>query len=207
MTCFAFEGLRPVVDPTSFVHPMASLIGDVIVGPGCYIGPFASLRADFGRIVVEGDASVQDNCTLHVSAVQDCVIGRGATIGHGAVIHGCTIGENALIGMNAVVLDGALIGAESLVAAMSLVKGGMQVAPRSLVAGNPARLIRQLAADQIGWRNDGEGEYQRLAQRCLTGLSVCEPLAEIEPGRGRNTGDARPVRLGGTRTGGTDGSV
>ena len=207
MACYSFEGLRPVVDPTSFVHPMASLIGDVIIGPGCYIGPFASLRGDFGRILVEGDASVQESCTVHVSAVQDCIIGRGATIGHGAVIHGCTIGENALIGMNSVVLDGAVIGAESLVGAMSLVKTGMQVAPRSLVAGNPGRVIRILPADQIGWRNDGDGEYQRLARRCLEGLRACEPLAEIEPGRGRNTGDARPVRLGRTTTGGDDGSV
>ena len=105
MPCYSFEGIRPAVHPTSFLHPTASLIGDVIVGPGCYIGAGASLRGDFGRIVVEGDTSIQDNCTLHTGAGSDCVIGRGATIGHGAIVHGATIGENALVGMNAVVLD------------------------------------------------------------------------------------------------------
>src|SRR3546814_10638473 len=133
------------LDPTSFVHPSASLIGDVIVGAGCYIGAGASLRGDFGRIVVEADANVQDNCTLHTGSGTDCIVGRGANIGHGAVLHGCRIGENALVGINAVVLDGAEIGAESLVAALSLVKSGEGIAPRSFVAGNPARVIRSEA--------------------------------------------------------------
>ena len=196
MTCYAFNGLRPVVDPTSFVHPQASLIGDVIVGPGCYIGPFASLRGDFGRIVVAGDASVQDCCVLHGSAEQDCVVGRGATIGHGAVIHGCRIGENALIGMNTVVLDGATVGDECLVGAMSLVRGGSQIEARHLVAGNPARVIRALAPEEISWKNDGDGEYQRLAREALATLRVCDPLSVCEPDRKRPIGQARPVRLG-----------
>ncbi|MCL4186273.1 MAG: phenylacetic acid degradation protein PaaY [Rhodobacteraceae bacterium] len=195
MPCYAFEGRIPAVDPSSFLHPLACLIGDVIVGPGCYIAPFASLRGDFGRIVVEGDASVQDGCTLHGSAEDDCVIGRGATIGHGAVIHGARIGENALVGINSVVLDGTAIGAECLVAAMSLVRGGQAVPPRQLLAGNPARVIRALEAAEIGWRNDGEGEYQRLARRSLAALAECAPLPAPEPGRQRNEGRARPVRL------------
>ncbi|MCC6304932.1 MAG: phenylacetic acid degradation protein PaaY [Rhodobacteraceae bacterium] len=195
MAAYAFEGRIPVVDPSSFVHPLASLIGDVIVGPGCYIAPFASLRGDFGRIVVEGDASVQDSCTLHGSAEDDCVIGRGATIGHGAVIHGARIGENALVGMNAVVLDGTVIGAECLVGAMSLVRGRQDVPPRRLVAGNPARIVRELAPGEIAWKNDGDGEYQRLARRALAALVECHPLAAPEPDRRRNGGRARPVRL------------
>src|SRR3546814_4132233 len=83
MACIRFQGLVPVIDPTSFVHPSASLIGDVIVGAGCYIGAGASLRGDFGRIVVETDANVQDNCTLHTGSGTDCIVGRGANIGHG----------------------------------------------------------------------------------------------------------------------------
>jgi phenylacetic acid degradation protein len=195
MPVYAFEGLVPVVDPTSYLHPTAVLIGDVIIGPRCYIGPGASLRGDFGRIFVAGDASVQDNGTLHSGSGSDCVVGRGATVGHGAVLHGCALGENVLVGINAVVLDGADIGAESLIAAMAMVKNDMSVPARSLVAGNPARIIRALDPEAIIWRNDGNGEYQRLADRSLAALTECTPLSEAEPNRPRNTGDARAVRL------------
>ncbi len=195
MPCYAFQGIRPVVDPTSFLHPTASLIGDVFVGPGCYIGAGASLRGDFGRIVVEGDASVQDNCTLHTGAGSDCVIGRGATVGHGSIVHGARIGENALVGMNAVVLDEAEIGPECLVGALSLVKSDMRAPPRSLIAGNPAKIVREMPEKSIVWKNDGDGEYQRLARECLTDFVECEPLAEASPDRPRVTGNARAVRL------------
>jgi len=147
--CYAYQGIIPVVDPTSYVHPLAALIGDVIVGPGCFVAPGASLRGDYGRIVVEGDTSIQDNCTVHASSDRDTIIRRGATIAHGAVIHGCEIGENALIGMNTVVLDNTVVGAESLVAAMSLVKSDQVIPPRSLVAGNPARIVGEVPVDQI----------------------------------------------------------
>lgn len=195
MPAYAFEGLVPVVDPTSYVHPLASLIGDVLVGPGCYIGPGASLRGDFGRIIVQGDSSVQDSCTVHASADRDTVIGRGATIGHGAIVHGCVIGRNTLLGMNAVVLDNAIIGDECLIGALSLVKSDMQVPDRSLVAGNPARILRGFAPHEVTWKNDGAGEYQRLARESLTGLVPCEPLTEAEADRPRVTSKAIGVRL------------
>ena len=168
MPCYTYQGITPVVHPTSYVHPLASLIGDVIVGPGCFIAPGASLRGDFGRIIVEGDSSIQDSVTVHASAVRDTVIGRGATIAHGAIIHGAVIGENALIGMNAVVLDEAEIGPENLVAALALVKSETVTPPRSLVAGNPAKVVREFAPEQVTWKNDGHGEYQRLARVGLT---------------------------------------
>ncbi|GGA63463.1 carnitine operon protein CaiE [Nitratireductor aestuarii] len=195
MPCYSFEGIRPVVHPTSFLHPTASLIGDVIVGPGCYIGAGASLRGDFGRIIVEGDTSIQDNCTLHTGSGSDCVIKRGATVGHGAVVHGATIGENALVGMNTVVLDDAEIGAESLIGAMSLVKSDMRAPARSLIAGNPAKIIREMPAEAIKWKNDGQGEYQRLARMSFTDFAECEPLTEVEPERRRVSSTARAVRL------------
>ncbi len=195
MPCYAYQGICPVVHPSSFIHPTASLIGDVIVGPGCYIGASASLRGDFGRIIVEGDSSVQDNCTLHTGSGSDCVIGRGATIGHGSIVHGATIGENALVGMNSVVLDEAQVGAESLVGALSLVKSDMRAPARSLIAGNPARIVREMPAEAIVWKNDGEGEYQRLSRLSLAEFVECEPLTEPEPGRRRVPSAARAVRL------------
>ncbi|MDH4984671.1 DapH/DapD/GlmU-related protein [Aminobacter anthyllidis] len=195
MPVYSFEGIVPVVDPTTYLHPTAVLIGDVTIGPRCYIGPGASLRGDFGRITVIGDASVQDNCTLHTGAGSDCVVGRGATVGHGAILHGCTVGENALIGMNAVVLDGAVIGDDCLVAALSLVKNEVVTPPRSLIAGNPAKVIKEMPEAAIIWRNNGDGEYQRLADRSLADLVECEPLRAAEPERKRNAGQARAVRL------------
>ncbi|GAA2820779.1 phenylacetic acid degradation protein [Aminobacter aminovorans] len=195
MPCYAFEGIVPVVDPTAYLHPTAVLIGDVTIGPRCYIGPGASLRGDFGRITVVGDASVQDNCTLHTGSGSDCIVGRGATVGHGAILHGCTVGENALIGMNAVVLDGAVIGDDSLVAALSLVKNEVVTPRRSLIAGNPAKVIKEMPEAAIIWRNNGDGEYQRLADRSLADLVECEPLPVAEPDRKRNAGKARAVRL------------
>jgi len=197
MPCYSFQGLTPVVDPSSYVHPLAALIGDVIVGPGCFIAPGASLRGDFGRILIEGDSSIQDNCALHSSPGADCIVRRGATIGHTAVLHGCVVEANALIGIGAVVLDHAVIGVESLVAALALVKNDMQVPPRSLVAGNPGRVIKQFAPEQVTWRNDGDGEYQRLAKAMLSGCVVCAPLTAPEPDRPRIISTTIPVRLRG----------
>lgn len=197
MPCYAYQGIRPVVDPSSYVHPLASLIGDVIVGPGCFIAPGASLRGDFGRIVVEGDTSIQDSCTVHASSARDTIIRRGATIAHGAVIHGCEIGENALVGMNTVVLDNTVVGAECLVAAMSLVKSDQTIPPRSLLAGNPARVVREFAPGQVTWRNDGHGEYQRLAREALSDFIETEPLPAPEPDRRRMRSEAVAVRLSG----------
>ena len=195
MPCYSFEGIVPVVDPTTFLHPTASLIGDVTIGPRCYIGPGASLRGDFGRITIEGDSSIQDNCTMHTGSGSDCIVRRGATIGHGVILHGCVVGVNALIGMNSVVLDGAEIGEDSLVVALSLVKNDAQFEPGSLIAGNPARFIRALDPAAIGWRNNGDGEYQRLADRSRAAPVECTPLSHPEDGRRRNAGQARAVRL------------
>jgi len=198
MPCYAYQGIVPVVDPTSYVHPLASLIGDVIVGPGCFIAPGASLRGDFGRIVVEGDSSIQDSVTVHANQLRDTVIRRGATIAHGAIIHGCEIGANTLVGMNAVVLDNAVIGDENLVAALALVRSDTVTPPRSLVAGNPAKVVRSFEPHQVTWRNDGQGEYQKLARTAVGGgIVAVEPLPAAEPDRRRIESDAVAVRLSG----------
>ena len=199
MPAYAYQGIVPVVDPTSYVHPLASLIGDVIVGPGCFIAPGASLRGDFGRIVVEGDSSIQDNVSVHANQLRDTIIRRGATIAHGSIIHGCEIGENALIGMNAVILDNAVIGAENLVAALALVKSDTVTPERSLVAGNPAKVVKSFEPQQVTWRNNGEGEYQKLARAALTELVEAQPLSQATPERlsQRSQSEAVAVRLSG----------
>lgn len=185
MTCYSLDGLTPVVHPTAYVHPTAVLIGDVIIGPGCYVGPLASLRGDFGRIVLEEGANIQDTCVMHGFPDSDTVVERNGHIGHGAVLHGCRIGEDALVGMNAVVMDGAQIGARSFVSATALVKAGFSCPEQSLVMGAPAAVKRSLSDEEVAWKQAGTREYQLLAQRCLARLEPCEPLVEAEPDRPR----------------------
>jgi phenylacetic acid degradation protein len=197
MPCYAYQGVTPVVDPSSYVHPLAALIGDVIVGPGVFVAPGASLRGDFGRIVVVGDSSIQDNVTIHASSDRDTVIGRGAVIGHGAIIHGAVVGENALIGMQSVVLDNAEIGAEALIGALSLVKSEVIIPKRGLAIGNPAVLVRILDEHEVTWRNDGDGEYQRLAREALTDLVEVAPRTQVEVNRPRMRSNALGLRLSG----------
>lgn len=185
MTCYSLDGLTPVVHPTAYVHPSAVLIGDVIIGPGCYVGPLASLRGDFGRIILEEGANIQDTCVMHGFPDSDTVVERNGHIGHGAVLHGCRIGEDALVGMNAVVMDGARIGARSFVSATAFVKAGFSCAEQSLVMGVPASVKRRLNDEEVAWKQAGTREYQRLAQRCLEAMVACEPLTAAEPDRPR----------------------
>lgn len=184
---YAIDGITPVVDPSAYVHPTAVLIGDVIVGPGVYIGPLASLRGDFGRIVLKEGSNVQDGCVLHGGNENDTVVEVDGHIGHGAILHGCTIGRNVLVGMNAVVMDRAVIGESSIVAAMAFVKKGLEVAPRSLVAGSPARILRELSDAEIARKSYGTGMYQRLTLRCRQTMQEVKPLTAVETDRARLT--------------------
>lgn len=185
LTVYSIDGVTPVVDPAAFVHPTAVLIGDVIVGAGCYVGPLASLRGDFGRIEVRAGANIQDCCVLHAYPGMDAIVEEDGHIGHGAVLHGCVVARNALVGMNAVVNDNAVIGESAIVAAMAFVKAGMVVAPRSLVAGVPARLVRTLTAQEMAWKVEGTKSYQDLTRRSLATMRPAEPLAAPEAGRRR----------------------
>lgn len=182
---YAIEGVVPVIHPSAYVHPTAVLIGDVIIGPRCYVGPLACLRGDFGRLIMEEGANLQDTCVVHGFPGSDTVIEVDGHIGHGAVIHGARIGRNALIGMNSVVMDNAVIGASSIVAAMSFVKAGMVVPPKSLVMGMPAKIARTLSDEEIAWKHRGTVEYQQLAIRCMQSMQEVEPLAEVEADRQR----------------------
>jgi len=185
MPIYSLEGITPVVDPEAYVHETAVLIGDVIIGAGCYIGPNASLRGDFGRIIVEAGANVQDTCVMHTFPGKECVVERDGHIGHGAVLHGCRIGANAMVGMKAVVMDDAVIGKFSIVAATAFVTSKFECPPRSLVIGVPAKVKRELSDKEVEWKARGTLEYQQLAVRCHASLIRTDALAEVEPDRGR----------------------
>ena len=185
MKVYAIDGITPVIDPTAFVHPTAVLIGDVIVGPNCYVGPAACLRGDFGRLELKKGANLQDTCVMHGFPGTDTVVEEDGHIGHGAVLHGCVIGKNALIGMNSVIMDGAVIGESSIVAAMSFVKASMDVPARTLVAGSPARVIKELTDKEIEWKSAGTRQYQQLAVRSTETMQLVEALTEVEADRPR----------------------
>jgi len=182
---YSIDGIVPVVHPSAFVHESAVLIGDVIVGARAYIGPCACLRGDFGRIVVEEGANIQDTCILHGFPGKDTVVGAEATVGHGAVLHGCVLRRGALVGMNCVVNDNAEVGEEAMVAAMAFVKAEARIPPRSLAAGIPARVLRELTAEEIQWTKDNMHLYQQLAQRSSKTMQRVEALTAVEPGRKR----------------------
>ena len=185
LVVYAIDGVVPVVDATAFVHPSAVLIGDVVVGPGCYIGPCASLRGDFGRLVIGVGVNIQDTCVMHGFPGTDTVVGENGHIGHGAVLHGCRVGRDALVGMNAVIMDNAVIGEASIVAASAFVKASQEIPPRVLVAGMPAKVIRPLSDEEIAWKADGTRTYQDLTRRCLATLVETDPLTAVESDRKR----------------------
>ena len=182
---YAYDGVIPVIDPTAFVHPAAIVIGDVIIGPACYVGPGAVLRGDFGRIVLERGSNVQETCVVHSFPNLEVVVGEDGHIGHGAVLHGCRIGRNAMVGMNAVIMDEAVIGENAIIGALAFVKAGMEIPANSLALGSPARVVRELSAEEIAWKRQGTAIYQRLALEARDKLVAVEPLAAPEPDRRR----------------------
>ena len=185
VTVYAINGVTPVVDPTAYVHPSAVLVGDVIVGAGCYIGPCASLRGDFGRIDIRAGANLQDCCVAHGFPGSDTIVGEDGHVGHCAVLHGCIVERNALVGMNCVVNDDAVIGESAIVAAMAFVKAKMVVPPRTLVAGVPARVVRDLTETELAWKVEGTRAYQDLARRSLATMRATVPLVAVEHNRRR----------------------
>ncbi|MFK8039499.1 MAG: transferase hexapeptide repeat family protein [Crocinitomicaceae bacterium] len=180
---FEFKGFKPVVDPSSFVHPQATVTGNVIIGKDVYIGPSAALRGDWGKIVIEDGCNVQENCTIHMFPGKTVLLKKGAHIGHGAIIHGGTIGENCMIGMNSVVMDDVNIEKECIIGALAFVPAKMNIAKRSLVVGNPAKVIKEVSDEMINWKTMGTALYQKLPQECKDSLVECEPLTKIEVDR------------------------
>ena len=194
MPCYEIDGLRPVVDPGAYVHPTAVLIGDVIVGAGCYVGPCASLRGDFGRIVLRNGCNVQDTCVIHGFPAHDTVVEENGHIGHGAVLHSCIVRRDALVGMNAVVMDEAEIGEASIVAACAFVPAGRKIPPRSLAAGMPAKVMRALSDQEVAWKLEGTRTYQALTLRSLASMQEVAALTAVEPERPRVAApDVKPL--------------
>lgn len=180
---YAFKDYIPVVHPTAFVHPLAAVTGNVIIGKDVYIGPGAAIRGDWGAIIIKDGCNVQENCTIHMFPGIEVILEEGAHIGHGAIIHGAYIGKNVLIGMNSVIMDEAQIGHDAFVGAMSFVKARQIIEPRSLYAGNPARYVRELSDEMIAWKSEGTHLYQQLPAECHASLRPCEPLTEMPADR------------------------
>jgi len=180
---YAFKGFVPVVHPSAFVHPQAAVTGNVIIGKDVYIGPGAALRGDWGGIVIEDGCNVQENCTIHMFPGKTVLLKEAAHIGHGAIVHGGTIGRNVMIGMNAVIMDDVVIGDECIIGALTFVNANMQIPPRSLVVGNPAKIIKEVSDEMIAWKTKGTRLYQALPQDCFDSLIACQPLTEMPANR------------------------
>lgn len=189
---YEFNGIQPVVHPSSFIHPQAAVTGNVIIGKDCYIGPGAALRGDWGQIILEDGCNVQENCTIHMFPGVTVLLKAGAHIGHGAIIHGATIGANCLVGMNAVIMDNVQLGDECIVGALSFIKQGEVIPARSLVAGNPGKIIKTVSDEMIAWKSEGTRLYQALPAEMKAGWKPCEPLAEITPAHRPAEGAYKP---------------
>ncbi len=183
MAIYSFNGFIPVIKASSFVHPQANVTGNVLIGENVYIGPGAVLRGDWGQIIIEDGCNVQENCVIHMFPGTTVHLKKGTHVGHGAIIHGGTLEENCLIGMNAVIMDDVVIGKEAIIGALSFVPAKMQIPARSLVVGNPAKIIKEVSDEMIAWKTDGTALYQQLPKDCQETLKPCEPLTEIEPNR------------------------
>ena len=189
---YEFDGFIPVVHESAFIHPNATVTGNVIIGRDVYVGPGAAIRGDWGGIIIEDGCNVQENCTVHMFPGVTVVLETSAHIGHGAIIHGARIGRNTLIGMNAVVMDNVVIGAECIVGALCFVPAEMQIPDRKVVVGNPAKIIKDVSDDMIEWKTEGTRLYQALPKKLYETLKPATPLREPEP--------ERPTQMTGYRT-------
>jgi len=179
---YEFSNYTPVIHESSFIHPLAAVTGNVVIGKNCYIGPGAALRGDWGQIILEDGCNVQENCTIHMFPGITVLLKQGAHIGHGAIVHGATIGKNCLIGMNAVIMDNVELGDESIVGALTFIKQDEKIPSRSLVAGNPGKIIKQVTDEMIAWKTEGTKLYQALPKEMFESWRECEPLRKIPDG-------------------------
>ena len=189
---YEFNGYKPIIHKSSFIHELASVTGNVMIGKDVYVGPGAAIRGDWGEIIIEDGCNVQENCTIHVFPGKSVILKEAAHIGHGAVFHGGNIGKNTLIGMNSVVMDDAVVGDECIVGALCFIKGEMQIPNRKLVVGNPAVINGDISDDMINWKSAGTKIYQQLPQDCYNTLMECEPLKKIPKDRSPQVTNFKP---------------
>ncbi|MHB0964418.1 MAG: acyltransferase [Gemmatimonadaceae bacterium] len=180
---YSFEGFVPVVHESAFVHPNATVVGNVVIGRDVYVGPSAVIRGDWGGIEIADGCNVQEGCVIHMFPGVVVRLEEAAHVGHGAVVHGAHIGRNVLVGVNAVVMDRAEIGDESIIGALCFVPSEMQVPPRSLVVGNPAKIVKSVSDEMLAWKSAGTALYQTLPARLRAALEPCEPLREVPADR------------------------
>ena len=180
---FEFNGFKPVIHETAFIHPQANVTGNVFIGKDVYIGPFCAIRGDFGKIIIEDGCNVQESCTVHMFPGTTTTLKKNAHIGHGAIIHGGTIGENCLVGMNAVVMDEVTIGEGCIIGALCFVPAKTDIPSRKIVVGNPGKIVKDVSDEMLKWKTEGTKLYQQLAKDCHDNLKECEPLREPESNR------------------------
>ncbi len=176
---FEFNGYKPVIDRSSFIHPNATVTGNVIIGKNVYVGPGAAIRGDWGKIVIEDGCNVQENCTIHMFPGTTVTLKESAHIGHGAIVHGATIGKNCLIGMNSVIMDNAQIGDECIIGSLCFVPAEMVIEKRKVVVGSPAKIVKDVSDDMMAWKTKGTKLYQQLPADCYATLKPCEPLRRV----------------------------
>jgi carbonic anhydrase/acetyltransferase-like protein (isoleucine patch superfamily) len=191
---YEFNGIKPVIHPSAFIHPQAAVTGNVVIGKDVYVGPGAAIRGDWGKIIIEDGCNVQENCTIHMFPGVTVLLKEAAHIGHGAIIHGAIIGRNCLVGMNAVIMDDVELGDECIVGALCFIKQGEKIPARSLVVGNPAKIIKEVSDDMIHWKTEGTKLYQQLPQQCVATLKLCEPLREETHQEPLFTADYKPFK-------------
>lgn len=180
---YEFNGYKPVVHESAFVHPQATVTGNVIIGKNVYVGPGAAIRGDWGEIIIEDNCNVQENCTIHMFPGTTVHLKEMAHIGHGAIIHGATIGQNVLVGMNAVVMDRVDIGEESIIGALCFVRADAKIPPRSVVVGNPHKIVKEVSDEMLAWKTEGTQIYMQLPADSHATLKPCEPLREVPEAR------------------------
>ena len=173
---FEFNGYIPVIHESAFIHPNATVTGNVIIGKNVYIGPGAAIRGDWGQIIISDGCNVQENCTIHMFPGTTVVLGENAHIGHGAIVHGAQIGANTLVGMNAVLMDDVIVEEECIIGALCFVPAKTVVERRSVMVGNPAKKVKEVSDQMLEWKTEGTGWYQRLPEECRNTLRAVEPL-------------------------------
>jgi phenylacetic acid degradation protein len=189
---FEFNGFKPVIHESSFIHPNATVVGNVVIGKDVYVGPGATIRGDWGEIIIEDGCNIQESCTIHMFPGVTVTLKQAAHIGHGAVIHGATIGKNSLVGMNAVVMDNVVVGDECIIGALCFVPAEMIIPNRKVVVGNPAKVVKDVTDEMLDWKTEGTKLYQSLPESLRQTLKECEPLREIPKDRKKMAADYKP---------------